>query len=113
MKKCMSYSMLSLVISIMIAACGGNKEHTPPGPTANAKVPDPDKKYTIKEAIAEGFIKVSADGMGTFKNIRVNIESLAQGEINVSVPAGIYFENPDASSQSLITAKEGGQFKLE
>lgn len=109
----MSYPVLAMLISIMIAACGGNKEHTPPGPSVIVKVPDPNKKYTLKEAIAEGFIKVSADGMGTFQNIRVNIESITQGEINLSVPAGIYFENPDASSQSLITAKEGGKVKLE
>ena len=109
----MSYPVLAILISVMIAACGGNKEHTPPGPSVIVKVPDPNKKYTLKEAIAEGFIKVSADGMGTFQNIRVNIESITQGEINLSVPAGIYFENPDISSQSLITAKEGGKVKLD
>jgi len=109
----MSYPVLAILISVMIAACGGNKEHTPPGSSVIVKVPDPNKKYTLKEAIAEGFITVSADGMGTFQNIRVNIESITQGEINLSVPAGIYFENPDISSQSLITAKEGGKVKLD
>jgi len=113
MKKHMSYPVLAILISVMIAACGGNKEHTPPGSSVIVKVPDPNKKYTLKEAIAEGFITVSADGMGTFQNIRVNIESITQGEINLSVPAGIYFENPDISSQSLITAKEGGKVKLD
>jgi hypothetical protein len=113
MQKHMSYPVLAILISVMIAACGGNKEHTPPGSSVIVKVPDPNKKYTLKEAIAEGFIKVSADGMGTFQNIRVNIESITQGEINLSVPAGIYFENPDISSQSLITAKEGEKVKLD
>ncbi len=109
----MLYPVLAMLISIMIAACGGNKEHTPAGPSVTVKVPDPNKKYTLKEGISEGFIKVSADGMGTFRNIRVNIESITQGEINLSVPAGIYFENPDISSQSLITAQEAGKVKLE
>ena len=80
------------------------------------KKADPNKKYELKEASDSGFISISADGLGTYRKIQVNIVNKSEGTININLPSGLYFENPDKNAQSLITAKGIGliQFgKLE
>jgi hypothetical protein len=52
------------------------------------------------------FIKISADGNGTYHNIRINLENKSDASFKLTLPAGMYFENPDDKAQSLITAKK-------
>jgi hypothetical protein len=56
--------------------------------------------------LASDFIKISADGNGTYRNIRLNLENKSDASCKLTLPAGIYFENPDEKAQSLITAKK-------
>jgi hypothetical protein len=56
--------------------------------------------------LASDFIKISADGNGTYRNIRLNLENKSDASCKLTLPAGIYFENPDDKAQSLITAKK-------
>ena len=72
----------------------------------NGKKPDPNITYSLKEALANDFIKISADGNGTYRNIKLNLENKSDASCKLTLTAGLYFENPDDKSQSLITAKK-------
>lgn len=114
MKKPLKIFIVAISASLIIIGCGDNskKPENPQNSTENEKKPDSNKVYSLTEALAGDFIKISADGNGTFRNIRVNIENNSNSKINVSLPAGIYFENPDDKAQSLITAKKRDEILL-
>ncbi len=50
-------------------------------------------------------VSIEADGIGTFRSIQVRVSNKSEGTVEVNLPSGLYFENPDKNSQDLITAK--------
>ena len=109
MKKAMMILTTFLVASAILTSCGGNSEKKVEVEVEESNEitkPDPDKIYSLKDALASNFIKISADGNGTYRNIRLNLENNSNASFNLTIPAGIYFENPDDKAQSLITAKK-------
>lgn len=108
MKKITLILLIFIASSSIIISCGDDSEkgteqvlHT----TQNITKPDPNKTYLLKDVLASNLIKISADGNGTYRNIRLNIENNSDASLNISLPAGLYFENPDDNAQSLMTAK--------
>lgn len=112
-----------LLFSVIISSCGGDSQiaEQPDNvnldnsktveQTNNINVDDSNetnliKTYSLKEALESDLIAISADGNGTFRNIRFNIENKSNTSYNLTLSAGIYFENPDKKAQSLITAKK-------
>lgn len=61
--------------------------------------------YSLQDALTNNFVKISADGKGTYRSIGLNLENNTDADISVSLPPGIYFENPDNAAQSLVTAQ--------
>jgi len=108
MKKVTKIIATLFVASLILTSCGGNSKEGEPQdkPNENVKKPDPNITYSLKEALASDFIKISADGNGTYRNIRLNLENKSDASCKLTLPAGIYFENPDDKAQSLITAKK-------
>ena len=108
MKKVMKIIATLFVASLILTSCGGNSQEGEPHdkPNENVKKPDPNITYSLKEALANDFIKISADGKGTYRNIKLNLENKSDASCKLTLPAGLYFENPDDKSQSLITAKK-------
>lgn len=108
MKKVMKIIASLFFASAILTSCGGNSQEGEPHdkPNENVKKPDPNITYSLKDALASDFIKISADGNGTYRNIRLNLENKTDASCKLTLPAGIYFENPDDKAQSLITAKK-------
>ena len=108
MKKVTKIIATLFVASLILTSCGGNSKEGEPQekPNENVKKPDPKITYSLKDALASDFIKISADGNGTYRNIRLNLENKSDASCKITLPAGIYFENPDDKAQSLITAKK-------
>jgi predicted small secreted protein len=108
MKKVTKIIATLFVASLILTSCGGNSKEGEPQdkPHEHVKQPDPNITYSLKEALASDFIKISADGNGTYRNIRLNLENKSDASCKLTLPAGIYFENPDDKAQSLITAKK-------
>jgi hypothetical protein len=90
-------SAISVFFFLFIAL--GSGEESRPKPNGN-------KIYNIEEAKKLGFINASGNGLGTYRNAELIIENLTSMDIKIKLPAGLYLENPDASSQSLLTAIE-------
>jgi hypothetical protein len=75
-----------------------------PPPVNQPVLPEKGKVYDLKEALSLNFIEVQGEGMGTYRQIKVHIKNITAEEIQLHIPAGLYFINPDSASQSLITA---------
>jgi len=107
MKNLMKIFTLLLLCLSVLTSCFRNsgKKDNQVEKTVGIAKPSSNKIYSLKEALAGDFIKISADGNGTYRNIRLNLENNCNSKILISLPAGIYFENPDDKAQSLITAK--------
>jgi hypothetical protein len=67
-------------------------------------IPDSSKVYSLKAAVDSQYITVEGEGMGTYRQIKVNMVNQTNYPIKIDVPAGLFFINPDSSAQSLITA---------
>ncbi len=108
MKKVTKIIATLFVASLILTGCGGNSQEGEPQnkPNENIKKQDLNITYSLNDALASDFIKISADGNGTYRNIRLNIENKSDASCKITLPAGIYFENPDDKAQSLITAKK-------
>ena len=65
MKKVMKIIATLFVASLILTSCGGNSQEGEPHdkPNENVKKPDPNITYSLKEALANDFIKISADGI--------------------------------------------------
>ncbi len=110
MKNLMTILATIMLASVILTSCGGNSKEGEPQAGAKEEngivaEPDPNKTYSLKDALAKNFIIISADGKGTYRNIQLNLENKTDAICKVTTPAGIYFENPDDKAQSLITAK--------
>ena len=114
MKKVTKIITTLVVASLILTSCGGNSKVDEPKDIQieDVKKPDPNITYSLKDALANDFIKISADGNGTYRNIRINLENKSDGSFKLTLPAGIYFENPDEKAQSLITAIKKEQISL-
>lgn len=77
-----------------------------------ASSPEPDRVYAIVEAIELGYVRVEADGLGTYKEVEYTVANLTSERIRVRLDAGTYFRNPDASRQNLVTLAEAGERAL-
>ena len=114
MKKVITIFCSLLITSIILISCCGNKEKNDdnPKPEGNDPRPEPNVTYSLKDALAKDFVKISADGKGTYRSISLNLENNSDANISISLPAGIYFINPDNTAQSLITAKKNENILL-
>jgi hypothetical protein len=108
MKKVTKILATLFVGLVLFTSCGGNSQESKTHDETNENVtkPDPNITYSLKDALAGNFIKISADGNGTYRNIRLNLENKSDASCTLTLPAGLYFENPDEKAQSLITAKK-------
>jgi hypothetical protein len=104
MKKATAIFGALLITSIILTSCGGSPDDTTTD--ANVLKPTPNVTYSLQDALTNNFVKISADGKGTYRSIGLNLENNTDANISVSLPAGIYFENPDNAAQSLITAQK-------
>jgi len=111
MTKLNSFHLFFLIITTIMFGCSDNSKKEKN--QDDIKKADPNKNYELKEANDSGFISISADGLGTYRKIQVNIVNKSEGRININLPSGLYFENPDKNAQSLITAREIGLIQLE
>jgi len=75
-------------------------------------IPDSSKVYSLKAAVDSQYITVEGEGMGTYRQIKVNIVNNTNYPVKIDVPAGLFFINPDSSAQSLITATALSDLKL-
>jgi hypothetical protein len=97
-----------IAFAVNFSCCSSGRKNDSPefSDTREEMLPDSKKVYDFKDAVEKNFIEVSADGLGTFRFINVNIRNKSNVEVEVSVPSGLYFENPDSKAQSLISAKK-------
>lgn len=121
MKKNYSTFLLLFLISILFTYCNsGNEDKNVEGenkkvenPKSETSIqPDSDKVYLLNEALSNNFVSISADGIGTYTKIKVNLENNTNQQIQINLPAGLYFENPDKNAQSLITAVKKDKLRL-
>jgi hypothetical protein len=109
MKKVITIFGVILLASVILTSCGRNQTEDKGliGETNKTRdKPNSTKTYSLQEAIKDSFVEISADGNGTFRNIKLVIKNNSDCNLKISVPAGVYFENPDDRAQSLITAKK-------
>jgi polyhydroxyalkanoate synthesis regulator phasin len=105
------YKFISVIILfIILLGCGNTTGHNQIETDKKESIisPKSGERYELKEAVKKGFIQVSANGLGTFRKIQVDIQNKSETNINLILPAGIYFKNPDHKSQSLITGRKEG-----
>lgn len=106
-----------LFISIIFTNCnsGDNEKEISENQNIESEInlkPDSDKVYMLNEALTNHFVSISAEGLGTFTKIKVNLENNTDQQIHISLPAGLFFENPDKSAQSLITGVKKDKLNL-
>ena len=96
--------IFALFIFIALACSPGNKGEQ--GSTNTEKMSiDPNKTYTLKEAALFEGITVSAQGLGTYKQLDVVLENSSESKITIIIPAGSHFQNPIDAEQSLISSQ--------
>jgi hypothetical protein len=108
MERVMKIITIFFLATIIFTSCGGNSNDVAPQNKQYGKIKkqNPNASYSLKDALANELIKISADGNGTYRNIRIILENKTQNSFRITLPAGIYFENPDIKAQSLITVKK-------
>jgi hypothetical protein len=99
-----SGAVLHIIFFLFIAFGSGEEDR--PRPINN-------KIYTIQEAIKLGFISTQGNGRGTFREVELVINNNTSIPIKLSIDAGMYFENPDPASQSLLSALDLGNLTIE
>jgi len=104
--------IFALFIFIALACSPGNKGEE--GSTNTEKMSiDPNKTYTLKEAVSFEGITVSAQGLGTYKQLDVVLENSSESKITIIIPAGSHFQNPIDAEQSLISSEGSAEITLQ
>ncbi len=94
-----------LVLSLALFACSSEEKKKGDDETPKPPVgPTIDNNYELRDAIAEDIVSITADGLGTFRRIKVKIQNKTNRTLRIKIPAGLYFINPITEEQSLITA---------
>jgi hypothetical protein len=83
-----------------------------PAGVSHASSPDPERVYALVEAIELGYIRVEADGLGTYRQVEYTVANLTSQRLTVRLDAGTCFRNPDATRQNLVTLSDAGERTL-
>jgi len=70
-------------------------------------------RESYREAKSEGHARAIAHGMNTYEQVGITIENLTDDILILEVDAGLFFQNPNAKHQSLITLYDKTNLRIE
>lgn len=92
------------VVLIALSSCGNPIESE----VSQEREPTVLEAFTgsASEALRKGLVQIEGVGLGTFRNLNVELKNDSERPLNLELDAGTYFNNPDDNKQNLILLED-------